>query len=165
MAPEQVDIEVVAYGHGVAFLKEDGPDAGDIQKLESPNVHFIACGNAMKKAHLETPDMIPGAQIVLGVKRPSALDQRLHTSFAYQLIFEVTCPVLTCIVHRDPVHGLRSTMLRNFRAALAARNHDRKRIKQVGSQRISLQIISLRVVSWLLIFHKKIRICGIWHFS
>ncbi len=33
--------------------------------------------------------------IVLGVKRPSALERRLHTSFAYQLISEATCPVLT----------------------------------------------------------------------
>lgn len=64
MAPEQVDIKVVAYGPGIAFLKKDGPDTSDIQKLESQHIHFMACGNAMKKEHVEAADLVPGIQIV-----------------------------------------------------------------------------------------------------
>ncbi len=64
MAPEQVGIEVVAYGPGIAFLKKDGPDAADIQKLESQHIHFMACGNAMKKEHLAVADLVPGVEIV-----------------------------------------------------------------------------------------------------
>ncbi len=64
MAPEQVDIEVVAYGPGIAFLKKAGPDASDIQKLESTHIHFIACGNAMRKEHLKAVDMVSGTEIV-----------------------------------------------------------------------------------------------------
>ena len=64
VAPETVDIEVVAYGPGIAFLKKDGPDAGDIQKLESSRVRFVACGNAMRKQHLEAADLVPGSEVV-----------------------------------------------------------------------------------------------------
>lgn len=64
VAPETVDIEVVAYGPGIAFLKKDGQDAGDIQKLESAHVHFVACGNAMRKLHLEAADLVAGSEVV-----------------------------------------------------------------------------------------------------
>lgn len=64
MAPEPVEVEVVAYGPGIAFLKKDGMDAADIQKLESPHVHFVACGNAMRKQHLEASDLVAGSEVV-----------------------------------------------------------------------------------------------------
>ena len=64
MAPEPVEVEVVAYGPGIAFLKKDGVDAADIQKLESPHVHFVACGNAMRKQHLEASDLVAGSEVV-----------------------------------------------------------------------------------------------------
>ncbi len=64
MAPEPVEVEVVAYGPGVAFLKKDGMDAADIQRLESPHVHFVACGNAMRKQHLEASDLVAGSEVV-----------------------------------------------------------------------------------------------------
>jgi hypothetical protein len=35
MAPDPVEIELVAYGPGIAFLKKDGTDAAEILKLES----------------------------------------------------------------------------------------------------------------------------------
>ena len=62
MAPEPVEVEVVAYGPGITFLKKDGVDAAEIQKSESPHVHFIACGNAMRKQHLELSDLVAGAK-------------------------------------------------------------------------------------------------------
>ena len=64
-APETVDVEIVAYGPGIAFLKKDGPEAGDIQKLESAHVHFVACRNAMRKQHLAVADLVPGSEVVL----------------------------------------------------------------------------------------------------
>ena len=62
MAPESV--EVVAYGPGIAFLKKDSVDAAEMQKLESSHVHFIACGNAMQKQHLEASDLVAGSEVV-----------------------------------------------------------------------------------------------------
>ncbi len=64
MAPETVEIEVVAYGSGIAFLKKDGAEAAEIQKLESLHVHFVACGNAMRKQHLEVSDLVAGSEVV-----------------------------------------------------------------------------------------------------
>jgi intracellular sulfur oxidation DsrE/DsrF family protein len=64
MAPETVEIELVAYGPGIAFLKKDGVDAAEIQKLESSHVHFIACSNAMRKQHLEASDLVSGSEVV-----------------------------------------------------------------------------------------------------
>ena len=64
LAPEAVEIEIVAYGPGIAFLKKEGADAAEIQRLEAQHVHFVACGNAMKKQHLEASDMVAGSEVV-----------------------------------------------------------------------------------------------------
>ena len=63
MAPEPVEVEVVAYGPGIAFLKKNDVDAAAIQRLESPHVHFVACGNAMREQHLEASDLIAGSEV------------------------------------------------------------------------------------------------------
>ena len=54
----------MAYGPGTAFLKKDGPVAAEIQKLEAAHVRFVACGNAMKKQHLEAADLVAGVDVV-----------------------------------------------------------------------------------------------------
>ncbi len=64
LAPETVDIEIVAYGPGISFLRKTVPEAGEILKLESAHVHFLACGNAMRKEHLETSDLVAGTEVV-----------------------------------------------------------------------------------------------------
>lgn len=64
LAPEPVEIEIVAYGPGIVFLKKDGAVAAEIQRLESPHVHFVACGNAMRKQHLEASDLVAGSEVV-----------------------------------------------------------------------------------------------------
>lgn len=64
VTPEPIDVEVVVYGPGITFLKKDGPDAGEIQKLESSHLHIVACGNAMRKEHLEAADLVPGTEVV-----------------------------------------------------------------------------------------------------
>lgn len=40
------------------------PDAAEILKLESPHVHFIACGNAMRKQHVGASDLVAGSEVV-----------------------------------------------------------------------------------------------------
>ncbi len=64
LAPDAVEVEIVAYGPGTAFLKKDAPVAAEIQKLEAAHVHFVACGNAMKKQHLEAADLVAGVDVV-----------------------------------------------------------------------------------------------------
>lgn len=64
MAPETVEIEVVAYGPGLAFVKRSRADAAEIQKLESPHMRFVACGNAMRKQHLEASDLVARSEVV-----------------------------------------------------------------------------------------------------
>ena len=62
--PEPIDVEVVVYGPGIIFLKKDGPNAGEIQRLEFSHLHFVACGNAMHKEHLGAADLVLGTEIV-----------------------------------------------------------------------------------------------------
>lgn len=64
LAPDAVEVEIVAYGPGTAFLKKDAPDAAEIQKFEAAHVHFVACGNAMKKQHLEAAGLVAGVDVV-----------------------------------------------------------------------------------------------------
>ena len=64
LAPDTVEVEIVAYGPGTAFLKKDGSVAAEIQKLEAAHVRFVACGNAMKKQHLEAADLVAGVDVV-----------------------------------------------------------------------------------------------------
>lgn len=64
LAPDAVEVEIVAYGPGTAFLKKDAPVVAEIQKLEAAHVHFVACGNAMKKQHLEAADLVAGVDVV-----------------------------------------------------------------------------------------------------
>ena len=59
-ASEPYDIEVVAYGPGIAFLKKDDADAAEIQKLESAHLHFVACETAMRKQNVTAADLIEG---------------------------------------------------------------------------------------------------------
>lgn len=64
MAPETVEIEVVAYGPGIAFLRKGSAEAAEIEKLESPHVRFVACANAMRKQQLEKTDLVAGSEVV-----------------------------------------------------------------------------------------------------
>jgi intracellular sulfur oxidation DsrE/DsrF family protein len=64
LAPDNVEVEVVAYGPGISFLKKDSTAAADIAKLEEEHVHFMACGNAMRAMHLTQADLVPGAVVV-----------------------------------------------------------------------------------------------------
>jgi len=63
-APDGVEVEVVAFGPGITFLKSDTPELSDIKELEASHVHFMACNNSMRAHHWTQADIVPGAEIV-----------------------------------------------------------------------------------------------------
>lgn len=61
LAPEPVEVEVVAYGGGIMFVSNDSAMKDQIAKLQSDHhVHFVACQNSMRAHHLEQKDLLPG---------------------------------------------------------------------------------------------------------
>ena len=63
-APEAVDIEVVAFGPGIAMVKKDSPVVTDIEALEKDGVRFVACENSMRRMHLAQDDLATGVGTV-----------------------------------------------------------------------------------------------------
>jgi intracellular sulfur oxidation DsrE/DsrF family protein len=57
--PDKVEIEVVAFGPGLAILKKDSAVKADIQALEK-HVRFVACENSMRIQHVTLPDLAEG---------------------------------------------------------------------------------------------------------
>ena len=64
VAPDEIQIEIVAYGPGILFLKSDSAVAADLKELQAAHVRLVACGNAMRARHLTPADIIPGAEVV-----------------------------------------------------------------------------------------------------
>lgn len=56
-------IEVVAYGPGLSFVKKGSSAEQEIIALEA-KVHFVACENAMRMQHVTAADLIPGVGTV-----------------------------------------------------------------------------------------------------
>ena len=65
VAPETIQVEVVAYGPGISFLKKDSTAAADIKQFQdASHVRFVACGNAMRAHNLTQADLVAGAEVV-----------------------------------------------------------------------------------------------------
>lgn len=64
LAPESVEVEVVAFGPGISFLKRDAAEASEIAALEVKHVRFVACETAMHKANLQLTDLDAGVETV-----------------------------------------------------------------------------------------------------
>ena len=64
MQPDSVDVEIVAFGSGIGMLKLDTPVRSDIESLQKAGVHFVACANSMRVAHLTITDLVPNATVV-----------------------------------------------------------------------------------------------------
>lgn len=61
LAPESVEIEVVAYGGGITFVTNASTMKDEIAKLQADHhVRFVACQNSMRAHHLEQKDLLPG---------------------------------------------------------------------------------------------------------
>jgi intracellular sulfur oxidation DsrE/DsrF family protein len=68
-APDEVQIEVVNLGKGLAFLqKTNSANEARIKKLVDAGVVFDACQNSMRLRHVTTEDLFPfAAQVDSGV--------------------------------------------------------------------------------------------------
>ena len=58
LGAENVDVEVVAYGPGIAMLKLDSPVANRIDEAKDSGVKIVACENTMKAQKLTKEDML-----------------------------------------------------------------------------------------------------------
>lgn len=61
---ESPEIEVVAYGPGVSFVRINSSAAPEVEGLEKQNVRFLACENSMKHMGITAADLIPGVKTV-----------------------------------------------------------------------------------------------------
>ena len=59
-----VDIEIVAYGPGIAMLKLESPAAARIAEAMGASVKVMACENTMRGQKLTRDDMQPGISYV-----------------------------------------------------------------------------------------------------
>ena len=58
VAPEAVDVEVVAYGPGIELLKAGSPIASRITEALGHHVKVVACENTMRNMKLAKEDML-----------------------------------------------------------------------------------------------------------
>lgn len=76
--PDEVDVEIVAFGPGLKLLLEDGEQADRIAALADQGVRFSACQNStnnMSKKLGQELDLNPAARIVpAGIVRLVQLD-------------------------------------------------------------------------------------------
>ena len=63
--PEKVNIEIVAYYHGIrALLKSEKAISVRVRALMQYDVKFIACGNTMQTKNIQPNQLIEGSEIV-----------------------------------------------------------------------------------------------------
>jgi intracellular sulfur oxidation DsrE/DsrF family protein len=60
LGAEATELEIVAYGPGIAMLKADSPVAKRIADALKSGVKVVACENTMKNQKLVRADMLPG---------------------------------------------------------------------------------------------------------
>jgi intracellular sulfur oxidation DsrE/DsrF family protein len=66
LGPDNVDVEIVAYGPGLPMLKLESKVGGRLAQALDGNVKLIACENTMRKTHLTKADMYGGISYVPG---------------------------------------------------------------------------------------------------
>jgi intracellular sulfur oxidation DsrE/DsrF family protein len=64
LAPDEVEIEVVAYSQGLGLVKNGSSMAKEVADLQEKHVKFVACQNAMRMQHVEAKDLLPGVGMV-----------------------------------------------------------------------------------------------------
>ncbi len=83
LAPGAVEIEIVAYGPGVAMLAAEGPESLRIAELAGEGVAFSACGNTLAAIEAERGEKLPlaaGVNVVpAGVLRIMELQEQGYT--------------------------------------------------------------------------------------
>jgi intracellular sulfur oxidation DsrE/DsrF family protein len=58
------EVELVAFGPGIAILQTPSAVIADIQGLQEKHVHFKACENSMRARKLTVADLVPGSEPV-----------------------------------------------------------------------------------------------------
>ena len=77
---DNVDIEIVAYGPGIAMLKLDSEVGNRVEEAAATGVKVMACGNTMTGQKLTKEDMLPNIGYVkAGVVE---LMQKQHEGYA-----------------------------------------------------------------------------------
>lgn len=78
--PENIDIEIVAYGPGLTILTDPGKQKDRVASLAKQDIHFSACANTMSSIKAKTgnePKLVQGVKIVpAGVKRIIELQEQ-----------------------------------------------------------------------------------------
>ena len=64
LAPDDVEVEVVAYAQGLSLVKNGSSMAKEVAELQEKHVKFVACQNAMRMQHVEAKDLLPGVGMV-----------------------------------------------------------------------------------------------------
>jgi intracellular sulfur oxidation DsrE/DsrF family protein len=64
LAPDEVEVEVVAYSQGLGLVKNGSSMAAEVATLQGMHVKFVACQNAMRMQHVEAKDLLPGVGMV-----------------------------------------------------------------------------------------------------
>lgn len=63
--PENVEMEIVAYYHGIRMLLKSEKDISvRVRALMQYDVKFIACGNTMETKKIKPSELIEGSEIV-----------------------------------------------------------------------------------------------------
>lgn len=63
--PENVEMEIVAYYHGIrTLLKSEKDISVRVRALMQYDVKFIACGNTMETKKIQSSELIEGSEIV-----------------------------------------------------------------------------------------------------
>lgn len=63
--PENVEMEIVAYYHGIrALLKSEKDISVRVKTLMQYDVKFVACGNTMQTKKIQPKELLEGTEIV-----------------------------------------------------------------------------------------------------
>ncbi len=61
---DSTEVEVVAYGPGISFVRKGSSADADIQALEAKHVRFVACENSMRMQKMTFADLVAGVSPV-----------------------------------------------------------------------------------------------------
>lgn len=81
LPPNSTDVEVVAYGPGLALVRKPSSANAEIQDLEAMHVRFVACENSMRMQHVTAEELVQGVQTVPSGVTEVVLKQELGWSY------------------------------------------------------------------------------------
>lgn len=61
---DSTEVEVVAYGPGISFVRKGSSADVEIQALEAKHVRFVACENSMRMQKMTLADLVTGVSSV-----------------------------------------------------------------------------------------------------